>query len=34
VVVKLPGHSHISEILSIGTEDTSLSAPLLEFLRR
>jgi acetyl esterase/lipase len=34
VVVPLPGHSHISEILSIGTEDTSLSGTLLEFLRR
>lgn len=34
VVVPLPGHSHISEILAIGTEDFSLTGPLADFLRR
>lgn len=34
VVVPLPGHSHISEILAVGTADTSLTGPLAEFLRR
>jgi triacylglycerol lipase len=34
VVVPLPGHSHISEVFAIGTDDTSLTAPLGEFLRR
>jgi triacylglycerol lipase len=33
-VVVLEGHSHISEILAVGTDDTSLTAPLLAFLRR
>lgn len=32
--VTLAGHSHISEVYAIGTEDTSLTAPLLAFLRR
>jgi triacylglycerol lipase len=30
----LEGHSHISEILAIGTADTALTGPLLAFLRR
>lgn len=34
VAVPLPGHSHISEILSIGTADASLGGPLGDFLRR
>jgi len=28
----VPGHSHISEVYAIGTADTSLSAPLLDFI--
>lgn len=34
VAVPLEGHTHMSEIMAIGTADTSLSAPLAEFLRR
>jgi acetyl esterase/lipase len=34
VFVTLEGHSHISEIYAVGTADTSLTAPLLAFLRR
>lgn len=34
MVAPLPGHNHLSEILAIGTADTSLTAPLAEFLRR
>jgi triacylglycerol lipase len=34
VVVRPAGHSHISEILAIGTADTSISGPLAEFLKR
>jgi acetyl esterase/lipase len=30
----LAGHSHMSEVYAIGTADTSLTAPLLDFLRR
>jgi triacylglycerol lipase len=33
VALQLPGHSHISEIYAIGTADTSLVAPVLEFIR-
>ena len=33
-VVPLPGHTHISEILAVGTSDGSLTGPLAEFLRR
>jgi triacylglycerol lipase len=33
-VTVLQGHSHMSEILAIGTADTSLTAPMLAFLRR
>ncbi len=29
----LPGHSHISEILAVGTADTSLTQPILDFVR-
>ncbi len=29
----LPGHSHISEIYAVGTADTSLTAPVLDFIR-
>ncbi len=29
----LPGHSHISEIYAVGTADTSLSGPVLDFIR-
>ena len=32
--VTLEGHSHISEVYAVGTADTSLTAPLLAFLRR
>lgn len=32
--VTLQGHSHMSEIMAVGTTDTSLTAPLLAFLRR
>jgi acetyl esterase/lipase len=31
--VKLPNHSHLSETYAIGTEDTSLAAPVLDFIR-
>jgi acetyl esterase/lipase len=30
--LQLPGHSHLSEIYAIGTADTSLSAPVLDFI--
>ncbi len=30
--LRLPGHSHISEIYAIGTADTSLSAPVFDFI--
>jgi triacylglycerol lipase len=30
--LQVPGHSHISEIYAIGTADTSLSGPVLEFI--
>jgi len=33
-VIPLPGHSHISEVLAIGTADASLTGPLGAFLRR
>ncbi|MEO6339387.1 MAG: carboxylesterase family protein, partial [Caulobacteraceae bacterium] len=29
----VPGHSHISEILSFGTADDTMSAPVLKFIR-
>jgi acetyl esterase/lipase len=31
--VRLMGHSHISETYAVGTADTSLSAPVLQFIR-
>ncbi len=31
--LRLPDHSHISEIYAVGTADTSLSAPVLDFIR-
>ena len=34
VMAPLPGHSHISEILAVGTGDESLTGPLATFLRR
>jgi triacylglycerol lipase len=34
VVLPLTGHSHMSEILAIGTDDVSLTGPLAAFLRR
>jgi triacylglycerol lipase len=30
--LQVPGHSHISEIYAIGTADTSLSGPVLDFI--
>ena len=30
--VQVPGHSHISEIYAIGTADTSLTDPVLDFI--
>ena len=33
VELRLPNHSHLSEAYAIGTEDESLAAPLLEFIR-
>ena len=33
VALQLPGHSHLSEAYSIGTEDTTLSEPVLQFIR-
>ena len=33
VLVDLPGHSHMSEIQAIGTEDRSLTDPMLAFIR-
>ena len=30
--LQLPGHSHISEVCAVGTADTSLSAPVLDFI--
>ncbi|MGQ0547207.1 MAG: alpha/beta hydrolase [Betaproteobacteria bacterium] len=32
-LVYLPGHSHMSEVYSIGTSDASLGAPVLDFAR-
>jgi triacylglycerol lipase len=32
--VLLPGHSHLSEIYAVGTADTSLTAPVLDFIQR
>lgn len=32
--VVLPGHSHLSEIYAVGTADTALTAPVLEFIQR
>ncbi|MEN9704761.1 MAG: hypothetical protein RLZZ393_640 [Pseudomonadota bacterium] len=31
--LRLPAHSHISETYAVGTEDESLSAPVLQFIR-
>jgi acetyl esterase/lipase len=31
--LELAGHSHISEIFAVGTADTSLTQPILEFIR-
>lgn len=33
ITVVVPGHSHISEILSFGTADDTMSAPVLKFIR-
>ncbi|MET0279826.1 MAG: alpha/beta hydrolase [Steroidobacteraceae bacterium] len=32
--VLLPGHSHLSEIYGVGTADTSLTGPVLQFIQR
>jgi triacylglycerol lipase len=32
-LVYLPGHSHMSEVYAVNTDDRSLSGPVLEFAR-
>jgi triacylglycerol lipase len=32
-IVQMNGHNHLSTVMHINTEDQSLSAPLLEFMR-
>lgn len=33
IQLRLPNHSHLSEAYAIGTDDTSLTGPLLDFIR-
>ena len=33
-LILLPGHSHMSEVYSINTSDTSLGGPVIEFAKR